>query len=169
MLPGSSRQRLAHTLKAAYAEGVLSENTLVHRLDLLFDSPLVDPAGLVGDLQARRRRRPLSSAVERTKAAGRRFWELRGIGRPSPPALLALDWDGGHEELVIGRNPSCDIVLAGSAVSRIHARLSFRDGSWILQDLGSTNGTVVNGSQVGRCKLQPGDRVVIGEEQLLVD
>lgn len=175
MLPGSSRQRLAHTLKAAYAEGVLSENTLVHRLDLLFDSPLVDPAGLVGDLQARRRRRPLSGAVERTKATGRRFWEAYGIGglheigRYSSPALLALDWEGGHEELVIGRNPTCDIVLAHPAVSRIHARLSFRGGSWILQDLGSTNGTLVNGSQVGRCKLRPGDRVVIGDEQLLVD
>jgi pSer/pThr/pTyr-binding forkhead associated (FHA) protein len=83
--------------------------------------------------------------------------------------VLALDWNGGHDELVIGRNPVCDIVLPGPGVSRRHARLSFRDGSWILQDLESTNGTVVNGAQVGRCKIQPGDRLIIGDEQLIVD
>lgn len=168
MSPGSSRQRLERALKAAHAEGILSENTFVHRIELLFDGPLIDPTRLVGDLEARKRHYPFSTGVERIKAAGRQFWRLHGIGSSSP-SLLALDWDGGHEELVIGRNPSCDIVLPGPAVSRIHARLSFRDGSWILQDLGSTNGTIVNGDSVGRCKLQPGDRVVIGDERLLVD
>jgi pSer/pThr/pTyr-binding forkhead associated (FHA) protein len=85
------------------------------------------------------------------------------------PVLLALDWTGGRDELVIGRNPVCDIVLPGPAVSRRHARLTFADGNWILQDLDSTNGTVVNGALVGRCKLEPGDRVIIGDEQQIVD
>lgn len=167
--PGSTRQRLERTLNAAYAEGVLSQNTLVHRLEQLFGEPLVDPARLVGDLSARKQRRFPASVGEQIRAMGRKLLPPRGLIGNGSPVLLALDWNGGHDELVIGRNPVCDIVLPGPAVSRRHARLSFRDGVWVLQDLDSTNGTVVNGALVGRCKLQPGDRVIIGDEQLIVD
>lgn len=167
--PGSTRQRLERTLNAAYAEGVLSQNTLVHRLDQLFAGPLVDPARLIGDLSARKQRRSPASIGEQIRAMGRKFVLPLSLARNGSDVLLALDWTGGHDELVIGRNPVCDIVLSGPAVSRRHARLSFRDGSWILQDLDSTNGTVVNGAPVGRCKLEPGDRVIIGDEQLIVD
>lgn len=163
--PGSTRQRLERTLNAAYAEGVLSQNTLVHRLEQLFGGPLVDPARLVGDLSARKQRRFPASVGEHI----RKLLLPHGFITNGSAVLLALDWNGGLDELVIGRNPVCDIVLPGPAVSRRHARLSFRDGNWILQDLDSTNGTVVNGAPVGRCKLQPGDRVVIGDEQLIVD
>lgn len=161
--PGSRRQRLETALTAAYAEGVLSQNTLVHRLDVLFAGPLVDPARLVGDLPTRRHRSFFASAVERARAVGRK------LATSGTTALLVLDWDGAYEELMIGRNPNCDVVLSGPGVSRHHARLSFRDGIWILQDLDSTNGTLVNGAPVGRCKLQPGDRVMIADAQLLVD
>lgn len=160
---GSMRQRLERTLNAAYAEGVLSQNTLVHRLDQLFTGPLVDLVRLVGDLSTRRHRRFLASVMDRVRVLGER------LAPTGTPVLLALDWDGGHEELVIGRNPTCDIVLSGPAVSRHHALLTFRDGTWVLQDLASTNGTLVNGTPVGRCRLQPGDRVAIADEQLLVD
>jgi pilus assembly protein CpaF len=54
-------------------------------------------------------------------------------------------------------------------VSRRPARLVFRDGGWILQDLGSTNGTLVNGEPAGRCRLQPGDHLVIGDHHLRID
>jgi hypothetical protein len=162
MLPhGSHRQRLARTLNDAYAEGVLSQNTLVHRLELLFAGPLVDPAHVVGDLPGRRKPRALWAT---TAEAVRRF-----AARKSSAVLLALDWDGGGDELVIGRHPDCDIVLAGPAVSRRHARLTFRDGAWILQDLHSTNGTIVNNERIGRCRLNAGDRLVIGGAQLVVD
>jgi hypothetical protein len=167
--PGSTRQRLERTLNAAYAEGVLSQNTLVHRLEQLFGGPLVDPARLVGDLPARKQRHFPASVAEQIRAAGRKLLLPHSLTTNGSPVLLALDWNGAHDELVIGRNPVCDIVLTGPAVSRRHARLSFRDGNWILQDLDSTNGTVVNGALVGRCKLQPGDRVIIGDEQLIVD
>lgn len=168
--PGSSRERLERKLNSAYAEGVLSENTLVHRLELLFRSPLVDPAHLVGDLPARKRQRLLPPLFSRTREGLRELWAQRAASKRSSPVLLALDWNGRQEELVIGRHPECDVVLSGPAVSRRHARLRFRDGIWILEDLESTNGTVVNGSPlVGRCRLEPGDRVVIGDERLLVD
>jgi hypothetical protein len=160
LAPGSHRQRLARTLNDAYAEGVLSQNTLVHRLELLFANPLVDPAHVVGDLPGRRPRSFWAIAA----GAVRRF-----AARRSSAVLLALDWDGGGGDLVIGRHPECDIVLAGPGVSRRHARLTFRDGAWIVQDLDSTNGTIVNDARVGRCRLNAGDRLVIGGEQLVVD
>src|SRR5258708_33831460 len=84
-------------------------------------------------------------------------------------ALLALDWSGSQDQLLIGRHPCCDVVLASPAVSRTHARLTFRDGTWILQDLGSMNGTKLNDVRVGRCQLRPGDHLVIGDERVLVD
>lgn len=167
--PGTIRQRLERTLNAAYAEGALSQNTLVHRLELLCDGPLVDPARLVGDLSARKRRHSLAAAIEQIRDMGRRLLLPRGLTSNGSPVLLALDWDGGDDELLIGRNPNCDIVLSGPAVSRQHARLIFRDGGWILQDLDSTNGTLVNGALVRQCTLEPGDRVVIGDKQLVVD
>jgi pilus assembly protein CpaF len=83
--------------------------------------------------------------------------------------LLALDWTGSRTELLIGRNSSCDIRIDDLSVSRQHARLVFRDGAWVLQDLQSTNGTLVNGTRVGRCRLRPGDRLVLGQQVLQVD
>jgi pSer/pThr/pTyr-binding forkhead associated (FHA) protein len=83
--------------------------------------------------------------------------------------LLALDWSGTQDELVIGRHPNCDLVLTDTTVSRRHARLTFRDGGWVVRDLESTNGTRVNGQYVGRCRLRPGDRLELGEQSLRVD
>ncbi len=166
--PGARRHRLARTLNAAYAEGLISERTLAHRLDELFAAVVIDPAGLVGDLTRRASRRPLrrsalqalSSLVQRPRA---------GAGGNEPGILLALDWSGGREELVIGRHPSCDVVVADETVSRRHARLTFRDGGWIVQDLDSTNGTRLNGQYVGRCRLRPGDQLALGHRRLRVD
>jgi pSer/pThr/pTyr-binding forkhead associated (FHA) protein len=60
-------------------------------------------------------------------------------------------------------------VLPSGEVSRRHARLRFRDGTWLLQDLESTNGTTVNDVRVGCCQLHPGDRVVLGDARLTID
>jgi len=83
--------------------------------------------------------------------------------------LLALDWTGTCDELLIGRHPSCDVVVADDTVSRRHARLTFRDGGWIVQDLDSTNGTRLNGQYVGRCRVRPGDQLSLGRQRLQVD
>jgi hypothetical protein len=165
--PGASRQQLARTLNAAYGDGLLSENTLAHRLDVLFGSCLIDPSRLIGDLAIRSPRRAWTATVARAATAARK---LR-FGAPAPRSeiLLALDWTGGQDELLIGRHPSCDVVLTGSAVSRRHARLKYRDGTWVLQDLNSTNGTTVNDVRVGRCQLRPGDELVIAGQRVRVD
>jgi hypothetical protein len=165
---GVLRDRIARTLNAAYGDGLLSEHTLSQRLDLLCASHVIEPAGLLGDLTFR------SSSARSTRLARvahyARWW-LGGRWHPAPaePMLLALDWDGGDDELLVGRHRSCDIVLDDLSVSRRHARLPFRDGHWILQDLHSTNGTLVNRATVVRCQLHPGDELHVGTVLLLVD
>ncbi len=156
---------MERTLNAAYGDGLLSQQTLVQRLELLFGSELVDPAGLVGDLTLRPPRRP-PPPWERAAA-----WLRRWIDRPGgvPPAVLALDWSGASEMLLVGRHDACDVTVSHPSVSRRHARLSFRDGHWVLRDLDSTNGTRVNGKRVVRCRLEPGDRLSLGSADLLVD
>jgi FHA domain len=166
LAPGASRQQLASALNAAYADGLLSQRTLLHRLDLLFGSRLIDPSQLIGDL-TRRARSPLPP-TRLLRTARDRIWRL--ISRPARiPVLLALDWAGAQDELYVGRSYRCDVRLPSGRVSRCHARLLFRDGAWIVQDLDSTNGTAVNGKPVGRCRLHPGDDVAFADAHVRID
>ena len=167
---GAVRDRLAGILKAAFADGLLSEQTLTHRLNAIFDQRLVDPHGVVGDLSLRSNRRQRSWPALATTIAGayRNATSQRTAATPAP-LVLALDWLHGESNLLIGRDPGCTVVLADHSVSREHARLTFRSGAWVIQDLSSTNGTIVNGEQVGRSHLQPGDRLQLGDQLLDVD
>jgi len=170
--PGRARERLVRTLNAAFAEGLLSDQTHSHRLGLVFGPRLIEPRGVVGDLTLRAdRQRHLPSLLGSALAAVRngltRIRERRHCG---PAAfVIALDWSGAQDDLLIGRGPGCDVALPDQTVSRRHARLIFRDGSWIVQDLGSRNGVTVNGERVGRCQLRPGDRVGLGLELVEID
>jgi FHA domain len=166
-LPGASRLQLEQRLNAAYASGLLSEHTLAQRIDLLFASRLIDPAHLVGDL-GNRDRRGRAVAVRLRAAAHLIVGRVLGRMRPEP-LLLGLDWEGGGRELSVGRHHSCDIRFTNPRVSRRHARLVFRDGVWIVHDLASTNGTLVNGVTVGRCRIRPGDELAFGGERVRVD
>jgi hypothetical protein len=167
--PGSLRQELAQALNAAYADGLLSEGTLSHRLDELFGSRVVDPVRLIGDLARRGGSHWRTIVVDAWSELTRKVKSVMGLSCDAPLRFLALDWSGGQAELLVGRDPSCDVVLADAQVSRRHARLFFRDGSWVIRDLDSTNGTTVNGVRVGRCALRPGDHLVLGREYLQVD
>lgn len=69
----------------------------------------------------------------------------------------------------IGRAPECELVLRDTKVSRRHARLAPRDGVLVLTDLGSTNGTRVNGHRVTEVVLGAGDRIQIGESSLVIE
>jgi hypothetical protein len=167
---GASRDRLAGILGAAFADGLLSEHTLSHRLGLLFGQRLVDPHGVVGDLQIRDRprRSRWRAVVAAVSAACCRFlwWPAAADG---PPLVLALDWERGDDDLVIGRAVGCEIALTNHTVSRRHARLVYRDGGWMIEDLASTNGTLVNEAGVGRCRLEPGDRLRLGDQLIELD
>lgn len=166
--PGSSRRRLAQTLSAAHAGGLLSTETFSHRLGLLLDQPLIEPRRLIGDLQFRRPHSRLATRLT-SLAATAVDWLAGEPGSGGAPVLLALDWEGGQSELLIGRHLDCDVVLNDPTVSRQHARLVFRHERWVLQDLASTNGTQVNGARVGRCELRPGDQLLIGTARLRID
>jgi hypothetical protein len=65
-------------------------------------------------------------------------------------------------DLLVGRESDLDLVLQEELVSRKHAKLTVRGGEVTVQDLGSTNGTFVNGQKVKRSKVEPGDRILIG-------
>ena len=157
-------------LNTAYADGLLSEETFAHRLDRVFADRLIDPRVLIGDLNLRTAPSRWHERLRGAAAAALGTVRLAGSEPLEPPAvLLALDWDGGKSDLVLGRSRGCDVVLSSEAVSRRHAQLFFRDGNWVIRDLGSTNGTRVNGVRVGRCRLRPGDRVALGDALLRID
>jgi pSer/pThr/pTyr-binding forkhead associated (FHA) protein len=65
-------------------------------------------------------------------------------------------------DLVIGRSSDLDMVLIEDMVSRKHAKITLQDGAITIADLGSTNGTIVNGEKVKKAQLKEGDRVLIG-------
>jgi hypothetical protein len=84
----------------------------------------------------------------------------------APTAVLLLD---GERKLVgpggvsLGRSRKCDVVLEDPNVSRQHAELRPRGGSWVLTDLGSTNGSRLNGHPVERSEVvRPGDEIELG-------
>ncbi|QSQ17331.1 FHA domain-containing protein [Myxococcus landrumensis] len=67
-----------------------------------------------------------------------------------------------EKHIVIGRSSELDMVLVEDMVSRKHAKISFSDGKITIEDMGSTNGTFVNGEKVKQARLKEGDRILIG-------
>jgi hypothetical protein len=109
----------------------------------------------------------------RTKSAQPRS---RGSRRGKPSKVLILDEKGrkiGSHRLggtiQIGRAPSCQIRLDDSYISQLHAKISERNGSWVVEDLGSTNGTYLNQRKLSvPTELSPGDRIRVGKTVLEV-
>ena len=68
-----------------------------------------------------------------------------------------------NREIIIGRSSDLDMVLVEDMVSRRHAKISSSENEVFIQDLGSTNGTFVNGEKIaGRARLSEGDRILLG-------
>jgi predicted component of type VI protein secretion system len=78
-------------------------------------------------------------------------------------AALSARSDVELERLVIGRGPSRNFILERPTVSRLHAELRLHRGTWLLTDLGSRNGTWVNGWRVEQARLRRGDVVSFGD------
>lgn len=94
---------------------------------------------------------------------------LRGEseGGEIPPLRLILEGDEisidlEESGLIIGRHSEADIRLPVSDVSRKHCRFLYRDGTWLVLDLNSLNGTYVNEEQIHQVELQSGDLLRVG-------
>jgi len=84
---------------------------------------------------------------------------------PTPGVTFPLEGD----QLVIGRDSSNSVAINDAEISRKHSRLSFQGGKYVLEDLGSTNGTFVNGQRLaGPVVLKAGDVVSLGEQIVLM-
>jgi phosphoserine phosphatase RsbU/P len=82
-----------------------------------------------------------------------------------PPRRIRLD----RAVLTLGRSSTNDIPLADRTLSRVHAKIEGSNGHALLVDLGSRNGTSLNGSRIGEpSPLQPGDRITLGETTIEV-
>jgi hypothetical protein len=156
------RRRVAATLDRRHAEGFLSAETFAERLVAVHASRTVaelDEA--LADLPAAER--PWAPLARRLGEAAQTV--RRAAARRPPPAHLDLHLGAlDRRPLVLGRAATCAIRLADPSVSRRHAELRpLGTGRWIVQDLGSTNGTLLNGRPVLEAPVAPGDELLLGD------
>lgn len=84
---------------------------------------------------------------------------------PNPGKTFTLS----KSEIVIGRDVNADVAINTAEVSRRHTRLHLDAGVYIIEDLGSTNGTFINGQRLTTpVPLRPGDLIMLGEAATLV-
>jgi len=72
---------------------------------------------------------------------------------------------------IVGRDPGCDIVIPDPYASRRHARIFYKDDKWYVEDLGSRNGTYVDGEDIrgrGAVELKIGMFIVVGLSTIIV-
>jgi len=105
-------------------------------------------------------------ATDRIKSGeptdGHRSWYLVVAGAGDEPSSRVITF-ADPDELVFGRNADCSVVVDHHSVSRRHARFRRRGAQIVVEDVGSTNGTLVNGAPItGARRLAAGDVVSIG-------
>lgn len=134
-----------------------------------------DPSRRPGEVEIEAAVSPAPEAeLDETSAGGTRVFEVPVVRAPAitleirEPGRAARRIAMSGAPIRIGRAPECELVLKDNRVSRRHARLAARDGVLVLTDLGSTNGTRVNGSRVTEVVLGAGDTVQVGETSLVV-
>ena len=116
------------------------------------------------DLYGRRAGEPKKSREPKTKPIARK-------GKGAPKRVVILDDRGrkvGQHSLSgtmqIGRGTACEIRPEDTYLSQVHARLASRGSGWVVEDMGSTNGTYLNGRKVTvPTELAAGDRVQVGK------
>jgi two-component system, cell cycle response regulator len=93
---------------------------------------------------------------------------VQAVKAPHRPVLVVISGEQMglrkpvQGSVLIGRGHESDLVLADTLVSSRHAMIEDRGDTWTLVDVGSTNGTSVNGKKQTACVLQPGDKMVFG-------
>ncbi|MFD5029913.1 FHA domain-containing protein [Streptomyces sp. NPDC058220] len=161
-LSDAERDRVLAVLREGAAQGRLSHDTFLRRMDLALAARRADELKiLTADLETDGRwSRRLFGTVGRVSAFSqrlRRAWQVERL----PKLLLP---QAGPYPLRIGRDPLNGLRLSHDTVSRLHAELSTQGGLWVLRDLGSTNGTTVNGRRVTTTVVvRDGDMVSFGQ------
>ncbi len=157
----AERELALARLRDGFAEGRITHETFSHRVDeVLRARANGELLSLVADLPGPRRMRTAVLAAGRRAMRAADRW-LRGW----PPVLTlpVVTTAGAQDRFTIGREPACDMMLADETVSRWHASLQRGSSGWLLADLGSTNGTRLNGWRVtGPMPVRPGDMVSFG-------
>ena len=102
---------------------------------------------------------PSPSPTSPAPRAGGRSYVLRFISGKYQGGEFPIAPD---KQILIGRSSDLDMVLVEDMVSRKHARIAMQADQIWIEDLGSTNGTFVNGEKIKRARLKEGDRVLIG-------
>jgi hypothetical protein len=185
------RDQAVGELREQFAEGRLSHETFMHRMDaalgardrrqldrLLADLPAGRAAGALAGLvagakdRARRARGMLAAERDALSAAIRDSLPVRPAGiRTARPGRAAADDRPGAlvfppgvaRWYTIGRERECDLLIEDLTVSRMHAGLERSADGWLLTDLGSTNGTRLNGWRIREpVPVRAGDRVAFG-------
>jgi hypothetical protein len=121
--------------------------------------------------------RPPATQPHAGPRAADRPYSVRPAAPPPARALLRVSEPGGHERevrvgdqpLTLGRAPDNGLVIADSRISRHHGRFQNRHGTLVYTDLGSTNGTRVNGIRVDEIVLGAGDRLQLGDAVVVVE
>ncbi|MER8044778.1 DUF1707 and FHA domain-containing protein [Streptomyces sp. NPDC094032] len=161
-LTDAERDRALAVLREGAAQGRLSHDTFLFRMERALAARRSDELALLtADLTAPSPwTRRVVGAVEKMSAftvSVRRAWRAERL----PKLLLPIP---GPHPLRIGRDPVNGLRLSHETVSRLHAELSQQGGLWVLRDLGSTNGTTVNGRRVtGAVVVRAGDMVGFGQ------
>jgi hypothetical protein len=142
-----TRERTVADLRRGYVAGRLGTDTFSRRVDEALHSGSRDQLkGLTADLPA-----TSPARLQRLRA----WLTPRSLGLPHADELA-------HARLLIGRSGGCQLVLADDTVSRRHAELFVEEGRWLLRDLGSSNGTYLNGRRIVEAEVRPGDVVHLG-------
>ena len=145
------RDEVIRMLRDGSVAGRISNETFLRRVDrALHAQGAAELAELLADLPPVPDENPGRAAIWRARATTwlreiRLWWpRLRVTMRPPQLAPLVLP-RGPRTVFTIGRSPDCDLPLADMTVSWHHAELRRTEEAWMLVDLGSTNGTRVNG------------------------
>lgn len=141
-----------HALASAYRSGQLSTGTFELRVgEALAARTVPDLRRLLADVSLVVRLRELVSE-----------WVDSPTPAADPAAELVLP-GRTRTRLMIGRDPRCDVVYDEPTVSRFHASLRRAGNHWIIQDLGSLNGTWVNGRRASRVEVRVADLLRFGD------
>ena len=182
----ADRDHAVDELRSEFVEGRLSHETFVYRMQSALDARNRDQlANLFTDLPPRRgrllarirtalrwipatdRRTPEAGRVTPARPDGPRLVSGSAQGRGSPAPLFFPP--GRGDRFTIGRTRDCDLCLSDLSVSRRHAELVRHPDGWLLSDLGSHNGTRLNGWLVRETvPVRAGDRLEFGSAVFVV-